>query len=262
MSLDHVLGIVYAALLGGALGSFANVLIIRWHEGASILGRSACPHCKRQIRAKHLIPVLSWLWLKGRCAECERKIHIQYILVELLGVALGIAAALRFNPFDFAVASWFWFEFVVTLALIVPSVMDIRWQELPVEYLGWMAAIAFAFRVTLAHDPWSVVISTLIALALITLFFGLQIILSNGAWLGVGDLWFGAFMAGVLGWPKIAVALYAAYLVGGIIAISGLIVGRYGRKSRLAFAPMLAIGILFALWFGNGILMWIARVYA
>lgn len=261
MNIDHILGIVYAGLLGGALGSFANVLILRWHEGSSILGRSACPHCKTQIRSAHLIPILSWLWLKGRCGKCERKIHIQYIAVEAAGVVLAIIAATRFNPFDFSVAPMFWFEFIFSLALLVPVVMDIRWQELPVEYLAWLGVIAFAYRLTLAADPWSVLVSTLIALAAIIIFFGLQIILSHGKWLGMGDVWFGVFMAGVLGWPKIAVALYIAYLIGGFVAVLGLGLGWYKRKTRLAFGPMLACGVLVTMWFGDCVLNWLAQAY-
>lgn len=262
MTTESILGIIYAALLGGALGSFANVLILRWHEGVSLMGRSECPHCKTQIRARHLIPIFSWLWLKGKCAECQRKIHIQYILVEVAGALLGIAAALRFNPFDFSVATSFWFEFIVTVALLVPVVMDIRWQELPVEYLGWLGLVAFVYRLVLAPSYWPVILSTIIALLAVTIFFGLQIIVSNGKWLGMGDIWFGIFMACVLGWPNIGVAVYAAYLIGGAIAIIGLLANIFKRKTRLAFAPMLAFGMLVALWFGDAFVNWIVRLYA
>jgi len=261
MTLEHALGIFYAALLGGALGSFANVLILRWHEGSSILGRSACPHCRTVIRAHHLIPIFSWLWLRGRCAECERKIHIQYLLVEISAVVLGIVAAIRFDPFDLSVAPSFWFEFFVTLALLVPVVMDLRWQELPVEYLGWLGVFAFVFRLSDSAHPWSIVLSTIIALVAIVLFFGLQIILSRGKWLGMGDVWFGAFMAGVLGWPVIAVAVYFSYIIGGLVATAGLLTGFFKRRTRIAFAPMLAAGVLIGIWYGQSILSWISRMY-
>jgi leader peptidase (prepilin peptidase) / N-methyltransferase len=261
MSVDHVLGILYAALLGGAFGSFANVLILRWHEDASLLGRSACPHCKSRIPAKHLIPILSWLWLKGRCASCARAIHAQYILVEVAAVLLAVIAALRFNPFDLSVASFFWFEFFVTIALLVPVAMDVRWKELPVEYLIGVGTIAFLARVAFSGDPWSVIASTCIALAATTIFFGLQILLSRGAWLGMGDVWFGVAMAGILGWPLVGIAVYLAYLIGGVIALAGLSMGTFRRKSRIAFGPMLAVGTLCAIWLSETLLHWVGIAY-
>jgi len=262
MTIDHLLGTLYAALLGGALGSFANVLILRWHEGASLLRRSTCPSCRAQIRPRHLIPVISWFWLKGRCAQCRQTIHVQYVMVECIAVLLGVIAALRFNPFDFAVAPSFWFEFFTTISLIVPVVMDIRWQELPVEYLAWLGGIGFIYRLSVVHDTGMVVATTVIALAGILLFFGLQIILSRGKWLGMGDVWFGVFMAGVLGWPGIGIAVYVAYVLGGTVAVIALLSKKLTRNARIAFGPMLAAGVLVTLWFGGAIISWLGRIYA
>jgi prepilin signal peptidase PulO-like enzyme (type II secretory pathway) len=146
--------------------------------------------------------------------------------------------------------------------LLVPAVMDIRWQELPVEYLGWLGVMAFVFRLAVDQRPGDVVVSTLLALAGILVFFGSQIIVSRGKWLGVGDMWFGGFMAGVLGWPGIGIAVYVAYLLGGTLAVMGLLTRAVKRTTRIAFGPMLAVGVLIAVWYGNAIVDWLARIYA
>lgn len=259
MEIDSILGIIFAAVLGGILGSFANVLIIRWHEGKSLGGRSACPHCKKTIKARNLVPVISWLLLKGRCADCGKKINSQYVMVEFAAVALGIIAALRWDPM---VQPMFWFEFILSISLIVPVAMDLRWQELPVEYLVGVGLAGLAFRLggLWPGTPYAfglAVTASVFALIVAGLFFGLQIVLSKGRWLGTGDLYFGLMMAGVLGWPLVAVGVYAAYIGGAVFALAGLASKRLTRKMRLPFAPALAAGTMAAVWFGAGVLDWL-----
>ncbi|MFA4954725.1 MAG: prepilin peptidase [Patescibacteria group bacterium] len=259
MPIDRIVGIIFAALLGGVLGSFANVLIIRWHEDVSIGGRSACPQCKTTLKPRHMIPVLSWFMLGGRCASCRKKIHFQYPLVEATAALLGIVAALRHDPFS----DWvFWFEFIVSVGLLVPVVMDIRWQELPVEYLAGLGVFSLVFRIWLIPGGLSAWLMLLLAAGGATAFFGLQWLLSRGRWLGSGDIWFGALMGCVLGWPGVALGIYAAYVLGGLIAALGLLTGILKRGSRLPFAPALAAGTLIALWFGPQILAFFRLGYA
>lgn len=255
MEPERILGIIFAALLGGILGSFGNVLIIRWHSGKSLSGRSHCPGCKRPIKPRHLIPIVSWLWLRGRCAYCERKIHLQYVLVESAAFALGAIAAWHWNPFF---QPQFWPEFLLTAGLLVPIAMDIRWKELPVEFMVGLGMLGAVFGL-LGFSPWlpggaSAAGSILLACAAVTVFFGGQIVLSHGRWLGEGDFWFGLMMGMMLGWPNIAVAVYAAYICGGLFALGGFLAGRFGLKSKLPFAPALAAGTMVAMWFGSPII--------
>lgn len=254
---DHVVAVIFAAILGAAFGSFENVLILRWHENASILGRSHCPACKQPIRWRHLIPVLSWLALRGKCAKCDAAISLQYPLVEAAAVLLAVAAALRHDPvLDPAM---FTFEFLATVGLIVPVVMDIRWKELPLEYLIGLSVIALLFRILVIH-PYGVpgsmqaILFDLVAVAGMFSFFGLQLVLSHERWIGSGDVWFGLLMGAVLGWPIAFFGLYVAYLLGGSVAIVGLAFGFLKRGDRVPFAPALAAGTLVALWYGAPIL--------
>ncbi|MEK7116522.1 MAG: prepilin peptidase [Patescibacteria group bacterium] len=244
--------ILFTALLGAALGSFANVIIIRWHENASITGRSRCPACKKTLRPRHLVPILSWMLLRGKCAHCGVQIHFQYPIVEACAALLAVIAAIRHDP---VIDTWsFVFESVVTIGLIVPVVMDIRWKELPVEYLVGIGIFSFVFHAILTFSSIS---GTIVAIAGASAFFGLQVLLSRGRWLGQGDVWFGGMMGAILGTPLLTgLAIYMSYLFGGIFAIVGLLMGAFRRKSRVPFAPALAAGTLVALWHGERILLW------
>jgi leader peptidase (prepilin peptidase)/N-methyltransferase len=247
---EHIVSILFAGILGAVIGSFANVLILRWHEEVSILGRSHCPACNQQIRWVHLVPILSWILLRGKCAACDSAISIQYPLVEATAMVLAIIAAVRHDPLVDPLL--FTFEFLSTVGLIVPVVMDLRWKELPLEYLIGLSAFVLLFRLLVVDGggPVSVIAYDIASIAVVSGFFALQVIISRERWLGSGDIWFGLLMACILGWPGAFVGVYAAYLLGGIVAALGLLSGLLKRGDRVAFAPVLAAGTLFALWYG------------
>lgn len=259
----QVVTLVFTALAGACLGSFANVLAVRWHEMAAPLGRSRCPMCKKTIRPKHLVPIFSYLILRGRCADCQARIHIQYPLVELAVAALSVIAALRHNPLSadfpaFAVEA----ALVALIAAIV--VMDLRWKELPVEIMaliGLSAAIIHLFGNT-GYGFHATGFRLLWAVALPVVFFGAQWLLSRGKWLGAGDIWFGAMMGLVLGsWQMTASAIYLSYLMGGLVVAGLLLFGAIRRGSRISFAPFLAGGLMLTLWFGSSIQEWFVKLF-
>jgi len=247
--------IFFTALFGAVLGSFANVVIIRWHEEAPLGGRSNCPNCKKTIRPRHLVPVFSWIFLRGRCADCDAKIHIQYPIVEAIAVLFAVIAALRHDPLT---DTWpFVFELVVSIGLIVPVGMDIRWKELPVEYLSGIGVFAFLFHAILT---FSSIFGTIVAIAGASAFFALQFLLSRGKWIGEGDILFGAMMGAILATPlKTGIAIYLAYILGGFFALVGLVFKLYRRGSHVPFAPALAAGTLLTIWHGDLLITWITR---
>lgn len=262
MEIERIFGLIFAAVLGGILGSFGNVLILRWHAGKSLGGRSHCPGCKRPIRPRHLIPIVSWLWLRGRCAYCGRKIHPQYVLIESAACLLGAVVAWRWDPFS---QPQFWLEFLLTAGLLIPVAMDIRWKELPVEFMLGLGAFGAAFGV-FGYSPWMpagwlAARSILLGCAAAAIFFGSQIVLSRGRWLGEGDFWFGLMLGLALGWPNVAVAAYAAYVCGGAFALAGFMAGKLSRKSKLPFAPALAAGTMVAMWYGPALAQYLAYAF-
>lgn len=249
--MNQIFTIIFAAVLGACLGSFANVAAIRLHEMSSLRGRSRCPDCDAPIRPRHLVPIFSWLALRGRCADCGAKIHIQYPLVELLCAALVVIAAIRHDPF-LGNAMPFAFETIVSVSLVIVSVMDLRWNELPLEILVF-TGIAGAFWNLSAGIKSGAVIPSIASLALGMsvgiLFFGAQWALSKGKWLGSGDVWFGAMMGLVLAWPATAYAIYLSYIFGGFGVGVLYILRKVKKGMRVPFAPSLSFGLMAALWF-------------
>jgi prepilin signal peptidase PulO-like enzyme (type II secretory pathway) len=256
--LDSILIVAFAFILGACLGSFANVLVIRLHEMSSLLGRSRCPSCKKTLRPRHLVPILSWLLLRGRCADCKAKIHFQYPVVEAVAAVLTAIAAVRHDPFG---PAWpqFALEMTVAIGLIVIVTMDLRWKELPLELMAMLGVFGLIANVAIAvpfssgailHRGISVATAVGIAIA----FFGLQWVVSRGKWLGSGDVWFGAMMGLILGtWQLTTVGIYLAYVVGGFVVAVFMLFGKIKRGMRVPFAPALAVGLLLAMWFGAAI---------
>ncbi len=258
----RLLTVLLSGAFGAVLGSFINVLAIRWHQGASLGGRSACMSCKTTLKPRHLVPIVSWLALRGRCATCSARIHPQYVLVETAAFVLAVIAALRWDPSMSADLPRYVFELVIGLGLLVPVIMDLRWEEIPVEYVLGLGALGALMRagISAMSGGADAALVTLawsgVAACIATVVFGGQILISRGKWLGTGDLWMGLGMAGILGPRDLAVALYFAYVLGGLAALILLATGAVKRGARLPFAPALMLGTLFAIWFGADVAAW------
>lgn len=257
-----LLQIVFGAILGACLGSFANVLAIRLHDESSLMGRSMCPACRHPIAPRHLVPLFSWLALRGACADCGAAIHIQYPIVELVTACLGIIAAVRSDPFS---DPMFYAELLLSTALVVFVVMDIRWTELPLELMILVGSFAVIGRLVIAIMNGlllSELVSLGLAFAVAIGFFGLQWAVSKGNWLGSGDIWFGAMMAAILAWPATVIGMYLAYLAGGIVVTVLFLLGYIRRGMRIPFAPALASGLLLTLWFGERVERWVSYAFS
>lgn len=250
------IGAGLAFITGSVFGSFANVLIVRMKDASSVWGRSHCIHCKIRIRPHHLVPILSWFVLGGRCADCKKPIHVQYPLVEAAGASICLVAFLRHNfLLDPEQIYAFLFEFFFALDLLVLVAFDLRWRLLPIEFMAGSALAFFLFRIFVMPDAPSLV-SAILGVVVGAGFLGAQVIVSRGKWMGMGDPWAGALIGAALGWPLIAYALYSTYLVGGIVAVFLFVVGLAKRGTRVPFAPFLAIGAMLAIWFGPWMQKW------
>lgn len=252
-------------MFGAVFGSFANVVAIRTHDDSSLLGRSHCMNCKITLKIRHLVPILSWVIQRGKCSTCGKRIHIQYPLVEVAGALLGIIAMVRHMPIQGEWA-WFLFEFFFGLTLLIFLVMDARWMELPVEMMVgagvifsiWNMLLRVASGESIAVVAWS----HLIGFAVTTCFFLLQWIVSRKRWIGSGDIWLGAVMGAVLGWPAVGLAIYFAYIFGGGAAVILMLAGKLKPGTRVPFAPALAAGAVAAIWWAPWLMVWLAYAFA
>lgn len=259
--------LLLAAILGLALGSFANVLIDRVPEGKPIRGRSRCDRCRRTLRWWELVPVVSALFLCHRCPTCAGVIPFRNTAVELGCAAVLVAVLMRHGgTVTFAGT----IEAFGLLALLVLAAIDARRGVVPDQITLPAIAILVIGRLATAVVIASpdagrgVAISTfsgigvslLISLVLGAGFFWLQRLVSRGRWVGDGDIRVGALMGALFVPMQLMIALAASYIIGGTIAASLLFTRRVERRSRIPLVPFLLLGSLFSVFFSEDVLTW------
>lgn len=223
----------FVFIFGLIIGSFLNCLIYYLEGGRKVLtGRSFCPHCQHVLSWPDLIPVLSFLFLHGKCRYCSKRISWQYPLVEL---STGILFVLIFNLFG----GWLYlaYLFIVSSLLVVIFVYDLK------KYLISDKIIVPLIVLTLIFN-WSNIVFGLVA----GLFFWLIHYISKGRGMGFGDVKLALFLGLFLGWPGILIALVVAFFVGAFIGIMLIISGKKGLKSEIPFGPFLVLGAFTALF--------------
>jgi prepilin signal peptidase PulO-like enzyme (type II secretory pathway) len=230
-------------IFGLIIGSFLNSVIYRLEvEQSPLRGKSYCPKCKHILKWQDLIPVLSFISLRGRCRYCQKPISIQYPLVEL---ATGILFVLIFNQFPIFLFSIFYF--LISSFLIVIFVYDLKYYIIPDKIIYPAIIIAGIFNFQL--------FSILSAIGA-ALFFGTLVLITRGKGMGIGDIKLAFLMGLILGFPNILVALFLAFFLGSIIGIGLILFKNKTLKSKVPFAPFLIIGTFIALFWGEKIIDW------
>jgi len=249
-------------LFGLAVGSFLNCLIYRLETGGSFLkGRSFCPHCKHVLNWQDLIPLLSFLILRGKCRYCQQKISWQYPLVEL---ATGIIFLLVFLTYIHINIYTGVYLLIISCFLIVIFVYDLKHYIIPDKVIYPAIVLVFIYQL---FGNWKLEIGNLQPLLnpfssalLASVFFLAIVLVSQGRWMGIGDIKLAFLMGLLLGFPNILVALFSAFLIGAIIGIGLIISGKKTLKSEVPFGPFLVTGTFIALFWGQEIVNWYAKV--
>jgi leader peptidase (prepilin peptidase)/N-methyltransferase len=235
-------------LLGLVLGSFLNLCIDRLPRGESILTtHSHCDACGHTLGPLDLVPVLSYLALRGRCRYCGARVSLRSPLVELGTAALFALVWLRFSTSLQGV--------LVALygCLLIPIlVIDLEHHRVlnKLSYPAIGLALAAAV-IAPGRSPWEM-------LAGGGLGFGLFLLLAvvYPAGMGMGDVKLAAFIGLAVGTPQVLLALFLAFLFGGALSGILVLVKAIGRRDPIAFAPFLAAGAMTTLFFGDQILGW------
>ncbi len=247
----QIYGSVVVILFGLAVGSFANVAIYRIPEAKSLwTPRSFCPQCGKTIVWYDNLPLLSYAILRGRCRNCHESISLRYPIVELITGLLYLAV--------FAKCGFSWkaellpYLFMVTVLVIV-SIIDIQRQIIPnkIIYPAIPIGLAAMGIVALIRGDGNIILHSLIGFAIGGVPLGL-LALAIPKGMGMGDAKLAAFTGIFLGYYQ-AVGLFFGFLLGSILGILLMILGRKGRKSRIPFGPYLAAGALIALFWGPAI---------
>ncbi len=239
---------VYAILIGLIAGSFFGMLIPRLHhnEKGIVFGRSHCPKCKHALGAWNLIPILSFIMQKGRCAFCHKKISALYPLIELSTALCFGALYMKFQQWDI------WLLWAVLFGfLILIFFYDLRYQEIHDAFM--LPAILFALIAAFYLKNFE---NAFIGGLLGSVFFGLQWWISKGKWVGSGDIRIGAFMGLMLGWQNTLAALFLSYILGTIISLYLLATRKATGKSMIPLGPFLAMGTSAVFFYGEGLIDW------
>ena len=245
-------------IFGACIGSFLNCLIYRLDSKQSFLkGRSFCPHCKHQLGFFDLIPILSFIIVKGKCRYCQKKISWQYPLVEIFtGLIFLLLVTCHLSLVTLI------YYIVVSSLLIVIFVYDLKHYIIPDKIIYPVIVIVFLYRI-LSFGHWSLGFGIFEGLKMPLIvgfsaggFFFLIWLISRGRWMGFGDVKLGFFMGLFLSWPNILVALFSAFFIGAIIGIGLIALGKKTLKSQVPFAPFLVIGTFIALFWGQNLINW------
>lgn len=245
----------FVFVFGLVVGSFLNCVIYRLEAGGSFLkGRSFCPHCKHILTFSDLIPLLSFLILKGKCRYCQNKISFQYPLVELATGILFVLIVRNFLfPINFQNSLTTSYLLLTTCFLIIIFVYDLKHYIIPDKII--YPAIAVALIYNLLNTKY-LILNTLLAAFGAAIFFSIIVLISRGHWMGIGDVKLAFLMGLILSFPNILVGLFLAFFLGAIIGIGLVISGKKTLKSKVPFGPFLVTGTFLALFLGNQIINW------
>lgn len=252
-------------ILGTLIGSFINCLVWRLHKNESILGRSYCPKCRKQIYWYENIPILSYIFLKAKCSGCGKKISIQYPLVELI---TGILFALSFylnlvnlGAIDlYGIVFSFDFEFLIRVirdlffisVMIIIFLYDLRWYLILDRITLPAIFLIFALNIFLGFDLKSLLLGVLVGGG----FFLFQFLVSRGKWIGGGDIRLGALMGAMFSWPMILLALFLSYIIGSLVSVPLVIFGKKEWGSQIPFGVFLTSASVVVVFWGTEILRW------
>lgn len=237
-----------AALVGLVVGSYLNVVIYRLPRDLStVTPASRCPACGAPIRAIDNLPLLSWLWLHGRCRDCGASIGVRYPLVELATAVGFVGSVLRFGPTRAALAAALLYALLLALAFI-----DFDHLLLPDKLT--LPGIALGLAAQLALPAGS--LARGLAGALVGAGFLLAV---AGAWelargaegMGLGDVKMLAMIGAFLGVGGVVVTLVVGTLVGSLVGLGLIAAGRVDMGSKLPFGVFLAAGGVVALFAGD-----------
>jgi len=269
-----------AGLVGLLVGSFLNVVIHRlpkmmdreWAAQCAelrgevaptaatynlVMPRSACPSCGHRISALENIPVVSWLFLRGRCRSCRTAIPIRYPLVEILTGALSVGLAMHFG-YGLALAG----ALVFAWALIAAAFIDLDTTLLPDDITLPLLWLGLLLNVQGTYVPLTDAVIGAAAgyLVLWSVYWGFKL-LTGKEGMGFGDFKLLGAIGAFLGWKLIPVVILLSSVVGATVGIAMIVFARHGRGVPIPFGPYLAAaGLLSMLWGPDLVRIWLSSI--
>lgn len=262
--------ILLSAVVGLAIGSFLNVVVHRVPAGLSIVAPpSRCPGCEQEIAWYDNIPVLSWLLLRGKCRHCGAPISPRYLIVEVLtAVAFALVTWWWWPQIEHSpdggilaancvlLAAWLFFA-AVSIAL---AVIDMETHRLPnvIVLPAIVVSTVLLTVATILAGDWTLLRDAVIGGAALFAFY-LIVALISPRGMGFGDVKLAGLVGlqlGWFGWQAVVMGGFAAFLIGGVVGIVLLLLGRATRKSGIPFGPYMLAGAWIGMVVGVDILTW------
>jgi len=255
-------------ILGLLAGSFLSVVISRLDKKEGFLwGRSKCPQCNAKLRAKDLIPVLSYVLLRGKCRKCQKKISLFYPFIEIITGLLFAFTYIRFFPYLNGINLYLFlvlYFFVISVLLVI-FVFDFVNYLIPDRILIPSLGVAIIITVLAVilkplgadfliyqADWYNLIYGILIGGG----FFAVLVLVSQEKWMGWGDVKLGTFLGIVLGYPLIIVSIIFSFILGTIYSLWLMATGKKTRKDVIPFGPFLSLGALLAIFLGKYVIRW------
>ncbi len=260
---DQLFMYVYLAFAGLFMGSFFNVLADRLSMGKTILGRSMCDSCGHMLEWKDLIPIVSFTLLKGKCRYCKASFSIQYPLSELFTAAVFVLTY-YLSLHTYNQEALHIVHLLIASVFVVMLLSDLRYQILPDE-MQIVLLFGALVRLFIMYQPtfsWNELSPYLLGSIVVMVPLLLVFLFSKGRGMGFGDVKFAVGMGLLLGMWSGLIAMYIAFLLGGVIGAAILLLNRGTMKSKIAFGPFLLIGTYLMLFFESEVILLFARLYS
>jgi leader peptidase (prepilin peptidase)/N-methyltransferase len=246
---------IIIGVFGALVGSFLNVVIYRIPLRRSIISPpSACTDCGTKIKGYDNVPIFSWLLLRGKCRSCNARISMRYPIVELsTGVFFGIVAW-KFHGNALTLLLAFLYLAAVSIAL---ALIDLDTHTLPNRIVipSYIVGVLLLGTTGLIDDNHGAVFRALLGMMALSIFyFGMALIYPGG--MGMGDVKFAGVLGlflGYLGWDVLLVGSFSAFVLGGLFALTLIILRKANRKSGIPFGPWMLTGAWVGVFFSASI---------
>ena len=255
---DYLLYITALGFLFGAVfGSFANVLIYRLPAGESVLGRSRCGQCRKTVQWYFNIPILSYFFLKGKCASCGEKFSLQYPLVEFLMACFFAAVVYQYG------VSWTSIEYLIMVfGLVTAAFIDLEHMILPDEItLSGLVLGLVGAALNPERSFSEAFFGVLFGGGLLWLVAYVYFVFTGREGLGGGDIKLLGWLGALLGWKAIPFIILSSSVLGSVVGLLASRKNDTGLKTMIPFGPFLALGALLYILGLKSVGLWYVQLF-
>ncbi|MGG6297659.1 prepilin peptidase [Leptolyngbya sp. AN02str] len=251
-----------AFVVGACVGSFLNVVIYRLPAGLSLLHPpSRCPVCYTPLRPYDNVPVLGWLWLRGRCRHCQTPISLRYPLIEAATGLLFVGIFLRFGTWFPMLGFWLFVSWLIALSFIdldtmtLPNPLTQSGLVLGIVFRGLLGWSLVGSGRDMAHALMNSILGAGLGVWMFTLIAVVGTLVLGQAAMGGGDAKLAAMMGAWLGWQDLLLASFLACAMGAFVGGGAIALGLISRRQPMPFGPFLALGAILTVFFGEFLLL-------